>query len=469
MHEIVPVVLCGGAGTRLWPVSRESLPKQFALLFDRSTFQDALCRVQDDRLFAPPLVVTSESYRFLVREQMRSQGAGGAILLEPCRRDSGAAIAAAAAFVGQEDSEALLLVLPADHRIEDAGAFAEAVKVGAEAARAGAVVTFGIEPAAATMDYGYIRPGEQTANSGVFRVHAFVEKPDLATAKRYLDEGYLWNSGIFLARADVLMGELDRFEPEIAKAAARAVANATRDLDFIRLDPEAFASAPAKSIDYAVMEKTARAATVPVSFPWSDLGSWQAVWALSAKDEKGNAHQGPASFLESSSCYAWSDQAEVVLAGVQGLAVIATPDAILVTPRGSTQLVKRAVERLEGEGKAIAVRHARDFRPWGNYQCIDRGGRYQVKRIVVEPGRQLSLQMHHHRSEHWVVVRGAARVTIGEEVRLVRENESVFIPQGAKHRLANPGKIPLELIEVQTGSYLGEDDIVRFEDDFGRD
>jgi mannose-1-phosphate guanylyltransferase/mannose-6-phosphate isomerase len=467
MSYVTPLILCGGAGTRLWPVSRDSLPKQFAPIFETSTFRDTLVRMRRQELFAPPIVITSESFHFVTRDQMHEASALGNILLEPCRRDSGPAVAAGAVFALAEQPDAILLIAPSDHHIEDTDAFAAAVQLGIGAAGRGDIVTFGIRPGSAATGYGYILPSNDS-QGGIHPVADFAEKPDKETATHYVAEGYLWNSGMFLVRADILLAEFEAYSPAVAKAAGEATRRATRDLGFVWLDKDFFASAPAISFDYAVMEHTKRAVVIPVSFCWSDLGSWDAVWALSPKDQEGNAGKGPASFLQARNCYAWSEGPEVVVVDLQDIAVVVTPDAVLVSPRTATTTIKQAVDRMIKFGKSVATRHAGDFRPWGHYQSIDRGERYQVKRLVVKPQGQLSLQMHHHRAEHWVIVKGTARVTINGDARLVHENESVFIPLGAMYRLENPGKIPLELIEVQTGSYLGEDDIMRAGDRYGR-
>ena len=469
MSQIVPVVLCGGSGSRLWPASRESFPKQFlALTGERSLFQDTLKRVVGPG-FAVPIVVTGADYRFVVAEQMRSVGVVGDIVLEPMRRDSCAAIAAAARLAAARDSQALVLVLAADHAMPDVDGFLAHVRRGAAAAQAGRIVTFGIVPSRPATGYGYIRPGEALAQPGVNAIAAFVEKPDEATAERYVAEGYLWNSGNFLFRAAVFLDELDRLAPEIGRPVAEAVAGAARDLDFLRLAPEAFAAAVPKSVDYAVMEKTGLAAVVPSDFAWSDVGAWGAIWDLAEKDGFGNAAQGDAAFLDAANCYVHSPERLTAVVGVDDLVVVTTRDAVLVVGREQAEKVKGLVALLGANGRREATDNLKVFRPWGSYDSIDAGPRHQVKRITVDPGRQLSLQSHFHRAEHWVVVSGTARITVDDQVTIASENESVYIPVGAVHRLENPGKIPLELIEVQSGSYLGEDDIVRYEDAYNRD
>jgi mannose-1-phosphate guanylyltransferase/mannose-6-phosphate isomerase len=469
LPPIVPVLLAGGAGTRLWPVSRDALPKQFLpLIGERSSYQETLLRVADRDLFAPPVVVTGSDFRFFARRQAEEIGVDAIVLIEPMRRDSAAAIAAAAAFARSRDPDALVLALAADHVILDLDRFKEACIAGREAAAQGRIVTFGIAPTMPKTSYGYILCGAPLGPKDVRAVSAFVEKPDAATAARYVAEGYLWNSGNFLFRADTLLAELARFEPEIAQAAEDAVAGASDDLGFRRLDPDAFARAPQKSIDYAVMEKTDRAAVVEGRFRWSDIGSWDAIFEIAEHDGAGNAVRGAAVLMDSENCVVHSDERLTAVLGVKDLVVVTTSDAVLVLPRQRAQDVKELVARLKLANRKEASDHRRGHRPWGYYDSVDMGERFQVKRIVVRPGGTLSLQKHMHRAEHWVVVRGTAEVTIGEEVRLVHENESVYIPMGTVHRLANQGKIPLEIVEVQTGSYLGEDDIIRLEDVYKR-
>ena len=466
---IVPVLLAGGTGTRLWPVSRDALPKQFLpLIGDRSTYQQALKRVSDPALFGPPIVVTGESFRFFARQQAEELGIDATIVLEPLRRDSAPAIAAAAALARTRDPDAVVLAIAADHVILDPDLFEAACRAARDVAGSGRIVTFGIGPSEPKTSYGYIRLGAPLARDGAHAVAAFVEKPDATTAARYVADGYLWNSGNFMFRADVLLGELARFEPEMAEAVEAAVAGATGDLGFVRLSPEAFARAPAKSIDYAVMERTERAAVVEGRFRWSDIGSWDAIFDIAARDADGNAVRGPAIAVDSRNCLVHADHRLTALVGVSDLVVVTTPDAVLVLPRDRAQDVKQLVAALKQRGHAEAEQHRRVYRPWGHYDSVDNGERFQVKRIVVEPGGKLSLQKHMHRAEHWVVVCGTAEVTIGEANQLVHENESIYIPIGTVHRLANPGKIRLEIVEVQTGSYLGEDDIVRLDDVYRR-
>jgi mannose-1-phosphate guanylyltransferase / mannose-6-phosphate isomerase len=467
-RRIIPLIMCGGAGTRLWPASREVHPKQFLPLFGtRSTFQETLLRVSDETLFERPIIITNNAYRFMVLEQLAEIGLKADVLLEPMRRDSGPAITAGAAFAQTRDGEAIVLALAADHVVRDTRAFVTACREGLTAAEAGRIVTFGVEPERAATEYGYICPGDVVSGS-VLSVAKFVEKPDAATASDYIKSGYLWNSGNFMFRAATLLDEYRNVDAASVAAVSEAVAKAARDLEFLKLDTDAFGSAKPISIDYAVMEKTARAAVVPVSCGWSDVGSWHAVWELSDKDGQGNAARGAAVFEDSRNCNVSTDRALVALEGVDDLVVVATQDAVLVSRQKDANGLKRLVARLKSVAPEVTESHIKVHRPWGSYQSVDNGERHQVKRIIVKPGERLSLQKHHHRSEHWIVVRGAARVTVNETVKIVHENESIYIPIGAVHRLENPGKILLELIEVQTGSYLGEDDIIRIEDDYQR-
>jgi len=460
--------MCGGAGTRLWPASREGRPKQFLPLFGpHSTFQETIRRVADPALFDRPIVVTNNQYRFLVAEQLAAIGVKADIMLEPTRRDSGPAIAAGAAFAVTRGGDPLILALAADHVVTDPAAFAAVCGAAADAAATDRIVTFGVRPTRPATEYGYIRAGA-AIGPDIFTIEKFVEKPDAKTAERYLTEGYLWNSGNFIFRAGLLLDEYKNFEPDSVAAVAAAVQGAGADLGFVTLDANAFARAKAKSIDYAVMERTKRAAVMPVSYGWSDVGSWAAVWELSSRDALGNSSQGAVVFVDSRGCYVTSDKQLVALFGVENLVVVTTADAVLVAKREDGDGLRRLVAKLKDVAPAVTEEHLKVHRPWGSYQSIDQGPRFQVKRIVVKQGGRLSLQLHHHRAEHWIVVQGTARVTVGDETRIVHENESTYIPIGAKHRLENPGKIDLELIEVQTGSYLGEDDIVRIEDDYRR-
>ncbi|WP_439366601.1 mannose-1-phosphate guanylyltransferase/mannose-6-phosphate isomerase [Bradyrhizobium sp. DASA03005] len=466
--RIIPLIMCGGAGTRLWPASREVRPKQFLPLFGtRSTFQDTLLRVSDPSLFDRPIVITNASYRFMVLEQLAEIGIEADVILEPMRRDSGPAIAAGAVFAQNRVNEAIVLALAADHVVQNNAAFVAACREGLTAANAGRIVTFGVKPERPATEYGYINPGEVISGE-VHAVTRFVEKPDAVKASDYVNSGYFWNSGNFMFPASVLLDEYRRVDAASVEAITNAVNNAGRDLGFVTLEPEAFGAAKAISIDYAVMEKTARAAVVPVSCGWSDVGSWHAVWELSEKDALGNAAHGTAVFEDSRNCNVTTDSALVALEGVDDLVVVATADAVLVSRQKDANGLKRLVTKLKAVAPKVTEEHLKVHRPWGSYQSVDNGERHQVKRIVVKPGGRLSLQKHHHRAEHWIVVRGTAQVTVNETVKTVHENESIYIPMGAVHRMENPGKIQLELIEVQTGSYLGEDDIIRIEDDYQR-
>ena len=467
--KILPVIMCGGTGTRVWPESRESLPKQFiSLIGQYSTFQMAAEGLTDP-IFEKPVVISNADYRFLVAEQLQNIKREGRIVLEPVRRDSGPAVAVAAELAAQSGSDTIVAVLAADHIVRDRLGFVDLCKRAAEAAKLGFIVTLGIKPDSPATGYGYIRPGKTVTPEGdVFKVDAFIEKPDAATAEQYVANHYLWNSGNFFFRADVMLTELRSFEPEMAEAAAEAVANAKQDLQFLVLQKDSFARAPKKSIDYAVMERTSRAAVVPADIGWSDVGNWQAVWQLSERDEKGNSIRGRGVVMNASNVHVRSGEHLTTVVGVDDVIVVTTQDAVLVLNAAQGDQVKQLVDLLKNENHQEAIEHKRSYRPWGYYQSIDSGGRYQVKRIVVKPGERLSLQKHFHRSEHWIVVKGTAEVTRDNEIHFVHENESIYLPIGCVHRMANPGRIDLELIEVQTGSYLGEDDIVRLEDVYNR-
>ncbi len=467
---ITPVIVCGGTGTRLWPLSRESRPKQFMpLMGDLSTFQQVLRRVDDPAIFGRPIVVTNVEFRFAVAEQILATGHAADILLEPQGRDSGPAIAVAAELASRSDPSAVLLVLAADHVMQDTQGFRTACKNALGQAAAGRIVTFGVLPDSPMTAYGYIKPGEPLGQSPVFAVEAFVEKPDTATATKYMNEGYLWNSGNFLFRADVMLAEIAKFEPAMRAAAAASIDALAKDLDFLRLPEKEFLASPKKSIDFAVMERTALAAVLPVSFGWSDVGTWSALWKELHHDSEHNAVDGPVVLVETRNSLVFSDESILTsVIGIDDIIVVATPDSVLVVPKEHSEKVKQLVDLLKKEKRREATEHRRMYRPWGYYQGVDVGPRYQVKRIVVNPGGKLSLQKHHHRSEPWIVVKGTAEITIGDGLRRVHENESIYVPIGSKHRLANPGKIPLELIEVQVGSYFGEDDIIRFDDVYHR-
>ena len=466
MAQLQPVLLSGGSGTRLWPLSREAYPKQFLPLAGDDTMVQATWRRVEALADLAPIVVANEEHRFLVAEQLRQVGAPvPAILLEPVGRNTAPAIAAAALQAMAGGADPLLLVLPSDHVVRDVAGFQRAVREASSAAEAGALVTFGVVPDAPETGFGYI---QAEAGDGLRQVLRFVEKPDAATARSYLDAGgYYWNSGMFLFRASRYLEELARFRPDIVDAVRAAHAAARHDGDFVRLDKDAFSACPSDSIDYAVMEKTADAMVLPVDIGWNDVGSWSALWDVAERDADGNAHHGDVIAVDSRNSYAYA-QRLVALVGLDDIVVVETDDAVLVARKDKVQEVKQVVARLKQEQRSQAVLHREVHRPWGSYDSVDNGGRHQVKRIKVKPGAALSLQMHHHRAEHWIVVSGTAKVTRGDETLLLSENESTYIPLGVKHRLENPGKVPLELIEVQSGSYLGEDDIVRFEDVYGR-
>jgi mannose-1-phosphate guanylyltransferase/mannose-6-phosphate isomerase len=467
--KIRPVILSGGSGTRLWPLSRAAYPKQLMPLVGReSLLQETARRVADATLFEPPLLICNEEHRFLVAEQLRALGMQAeAIVLEPVARNTAPAVAAAAAMA---EPDSLLLVLPSDHYIRNAEAFRAAVRQAAAAAEAGSLVTFGIAPGAPETGYGYIRRGGALeAAPGCYRVAAFVEKPDAATAARYLAAGdYLWNGGMFLFRADRFLAELARFEPAMRSAVEKAVAGARRDLDFMRLDKDSFAAAPAKSIDYAVMERTQAAAVVPVDMGWTDVGSWAALWEVAEKDADGNAFIGDVLGIDVKNSYIRGESRLVTAIGLENIVLIETVDAVMAVARDRAQDLKLIIDRLTTAGRGERLAHRRVYRPWGSYETVDADGGFQVKRIVVNPGARLSLQKHHRRAEHWVVVRGRARVTRDRDVFDLVANQSTYIPLGAVHRLENPGEEPLHLIEVPSGDYLGEDDIVRLEDNYGR-
>ena len=464
--KLQPVLLSGGSGTRLWPLSREAYPKQFLALAGEHTMLQETWRRVAPLASSAPIVVANEEHRFLAAEQLRLVGVDRAdIVLEPVGRNTAPAIAAAAlqAMAGGEDP--LLLVLPSDHVVRDAEGFRAAVRTAMGAAENGALVTFGIVPAAPETGFGYIQAAE---GEGVREVLRFVEKPDAATAQAYLESGgYFWNSGMFLFRASRYLAELERLRPDMLAAVRQAFSAAARDGDFIRLDREAFAACPSDSIDYAVMEHTAGARVLPVDIGWNDVGSWSALWEVSEQDGDGNAHHGDVIAVDSRNSYAYARRL-VALVGVDDLVVVETDDAVLVARKDRVQQVKEVVARLKSDQRSHAVLHREVHRPWGSYDSIDQDDGFQVKRIKVKPGARLSLQSHKHRAEHWIVVRGTARVTRDNDVFELHANQSTYIPLGAKHRLENPGTEMLELIEVQSGGYLGEDDIVRYEDVYGR-
>jgi mannose-1-phosphate guanylyltransferase/mannose-6-phosphate isomerase len=493
MNPIVPVLLSGGSGTRLWPLSRETHPKQFQpLVGEQSLLQATWQRLVGLDMATGPIVVANEEHRFMVAEQLRLVGiAPSALLLEPVGRNTAPAIAVAAMQAMADGADPLLLVLPSDHVIRDEAGFRAAVKAALPAAEQGQLVTFGIVPTGPETGYGYIKAspvggpsgpmllavdlhqskgiGPEGPPTGVRGVERFVEKPDLSTATGYVASGdYFWNSGMFLFRASRYLEELAKFAPAMVTAARASLDGAKRDVDFLRLDRTAFEACPADSIDYAVMEKTDAAAVLPINVGWSDVGSWSALWEIADQDPDGNAHHGDVIAIGCRNTLAWGGRRLVSLLGLEDVIVVDTDDALLVAARGQVQQVKEIVARLKAENRPQASVHRKVYRPWGSYDGVDSGERFQVKRIVVNPGAALSLQMHNHRAEHWIVVKGTGRVTCDENVFLLTENQSTYIPLGSKHRLENPGTEPLELIEVQSGGYLGEDDIVRFEDVYGR-
>ncbi|EUC14738.1 mannose-1-phosphate guanylyltransferase/mannose-6-phosphate isomerase [Paraburkholderia hospita] len=471
--NIHPVVLCGGSGTRLWPMSRGGFPKQYLKLTgEQSLVQQTVSRLSGIHDIARPIVVTNNEQRFFVAEQLRQIDANpSAIVLEPVGRNTAPAIAAAALLALNTSPDALLLVLPSDHVILQDAIFVKIAEAAAQVAKDNYLVTFGITPTEPHIGYGYIRSGAPLADGvQAYTVDAFVEKPDATTAGRFVKEGgYYWNSGMFMLKASTYLEELRRFEPEIARQAELSLKHATRDNDFIRLEAEAFAACPNISVDYAVMERTERAAVITVAdLGWNDIGSWTALAEIAKRDEQGNAILGDVLTESVSNSYIRAEHRMVAAIGLDDIVIVETADAVLVAHRDKAQDVKKIVERLNASGRHESVTHRRVERPWGSYEGIDQGERFQVKRIIVNPGAQLSLQMHHHRAEHWIVVKGTARVTNGDQEIMLTENQSTYIPLGITHRLMNPGKIPLELIEVQSGAYLGEDDIVRFEDTYGR-
>jgi mannose-1-phosphate guanylyltransferase/mannose-6-phosphate isomerase len=475
--SIYPVILSGGVGSRLWPTSRALYPKQLLpLVTERTMLIETALRVTGPSHYEAPIIVSNDAQRFIIAQHMQEAGlAPLAHILEPDGRNTAPAAAAAAAFVQARDAQGILLVLPADHHIGDIEAFHRAVAAGAALARTGKLVAFGVVPSAAQTGYGYIKRGAPLSDGSSggetgFSIARFVEKPDAATAARYLAEGgYDWNAGIFMFRADRILDEMRVHCPEIAARATEAVTKAARDLDFLRLDAQAFAACPSDSIDYAVMEHTSEAAVVPVDMGWSDIGSWSALWEVGTKDEDGNVTVGDVIAEDTRNSYIRAEQGLVATLGIENLIIVETGDVLLVAARDRVQDVKKIVERIAGAGRSEHNAHRRVHRPWGYYESLDAGARHQVKHLMVHPGAALSLQMHHHRAEHWVVVKGRAQATVGDEIKILEENQSVYIPVGTTHRLENPGSEPLSIIEVQSGAYLGEDDIVRFDDVYGRD
>ena len=478
---IQPVILSGGSGTRLWPLSREKYPKQLLPLIGKDSLLQATVRRVEGIAgvdLAAPMVVCNEEYRFVIAEQLRVMGKPGTVVLEPKGRNTAPALTIAALAASQNGADPVLLVMPADHVILDKAAFQHVVRQGASLADGGAVVTFGITPDAPETGYGYIQTGAAFQADGALRIARFVEKPDLQTAESYLAEGnYLWNSGLFMVRASTWLNALKVCRPDILTACNAAWAAGKSDGEFIRVGTDEFAACPSDSIDYAVMERIARpdadaqlpaGVVIPLSAGWSDVGAWDALWKALPKDGQGNAVQGDVLLQDCTNTLALSDGRLIACIGVNDLVVIETADAILVSHKDKTQDVKKIVDQLKAAGRSEGQTHRKVFRPWGSYDSVDTGTRFQVKRIIVKPGAALSLQMHYHRAEHWIVVSGTAKVTKGEETLLLSENESTYIPLGTIHRLENPGRVELEMIEVQSGSYLGEDDIVRFEDVYGR-
>ena len=469
---IVPVLLSGGTGSRLWPLSREAYPKQLlSLLGEKTLLQQTAMRTSNNAMFASPMVVANAEHRFAIGEQLREAGIEDAkIILEPIGRNTAPAVAVAALIAMERDPDAIILATPVDHWIGNRDAFLQAVEFGLQAAQSGKLVLFGMRPTHPATGFGYIRAGEELSkDSPIHAVSGFTEKPDATTAEQYLASGnYFWNSGIFLLPAQQLIEELRAHAPDVLDAARQSLADATNDLDFLRLDEAAFSRAPSISIDYAVMEHTKQGAVIAADFEWNDIGSWSALWSVAVKNPSENVEIGDVVAEDSTGCYLRGEGPLVAALGVENLVITATPDVVLVTTRGRDQDVGKLVQRLKANGHRSATQTQNVHRPWGYYQSIHAGDRFQVKRITVNPGAKLSLQKHYHRAEHWVVVNGTAIVTRDDEEILLRENESVFVPLGCMHRLENPGKVPLNLIEVQSGAYLGEDDIVRVQDIYAR-
>jgi mannose-1-phosphate guanylyltransferase len=465
---ITPVIMAGGSGSRLWPLSRSLYPKQFlALTGEQNMLQTTIQRLANLEVNAP-LVICNEEHRFIVAEQLRALDITGSIILEPVGRNTAPAIALAAE-VTVDENDPLLLVLAADHVIQNTDAFTDAVKSAIPLAQAGKLVTFGIVPTQAHTGYGYIKRGNNISESSGYDVNAFVEKPDSQTSANYLESGeYYWNSGMFLIKASRYLQELQKYRPDISTACKKALEHTTHDKDFVRLDAKVFAACPDESVDYAVMENTTDAVVVPLDAGWNDIGAWSAFWEVNEKDEEGNTIFGDTLLQDTTNSLIHGGERLIATVGLDNVVIVDTKDALLVACKDNVQDVKKIVKKLKADKRSEFKVHREVYRPWGKYDSIDNGDRYQVKRITVNPGEKLSIQMHHHRAEHWIVVSGTASVTNGDKTFLVTENESTYIPIGVVHALENPGKLPLEMIEVQSGSYLGEDDIVRFEDRYGR-
>lgn len=470
---LIPMILSGGSGTRLWPMSRKNLPKQFLALTDKdkTLFQQTIARASAIPNSAAPIIVCSEDHRFIAAEQLQCElgEPATAILLEPVARNTAPAIVVAALYAQNLDSEAVLLVLPADHLITDNSTFIKSIQQAEQLVKKGYLVTFGIKPESPQTGFGYIRRGK-TINDFAYCVKEFAEKPNVVTAKKYVESGvYDWNSGIFMFKASTLLEEISVFNPEILEHAERSLNNAVSDIDFIRLEHESFSACTDISIDYAVMEKTSKAAVIPMSCGWSDIGSWSALWDISEKDQNANHVQGDVIMQSTNNSLIMAHDSHLIATvGIDNLIIVSTPDATLIAARDEVQEIKKIVELLNSSKRKEHLYHRKVYRPWGSYDSLDMGERFQVKRIVVKPGASLSSQMHYHRAEHWIVVSGTAEVIRDGEKILLAENQSTYLPLGCVHRLINPGKVNLELIEVQSGSYLGEDDIVRFDDVYGR-
>ena len=466
---LFPVIMAGGSGTRLWPKSRSHYPKQFLSFFGNDTMLQETLKRLEGLEHQQPLIICNDQHRFIVAEQLRNIDYDNySILLEPAGRNTAPAVALAAFEALSLDQDPILLVLAADHVIQDVTTFHDSIKTAIIEAEKGKLVTFGIIPTKPESGYGYIRKGDEL-NSGVNAVLSFVEKPDIITAQKYVESGeYLWNSGMFLFKASTYLNELGKYCPDILSACDFAYKNASLDLDFLRINESDFMACPEQSIDYAVMEKTEHCVVVPMDANWNDIGSWTSLWEISSKDENGNVIRGDTITHNSRNNYISAENALISTIGVEDLIIVQTKDAVLIADKNQVQDIKKIVASLKSAGRNEHITHREVYRPWGKYDSIDEGERYQVKRITVKPGEGLSLQMHHHRAEHWIVVAGTAKVTLGEEVKLLGENESIYIPLGMTHCLENPGKIPLDLIEVRSGTYLEEDDVVRFKDRYGR-